>query len=1208
MIRNVFASCRTFGCRTFGWIAASLFLASSVWAEEPTQPAKIDFGRDIRPILSDNCFACHGPDEHDRKAGVRLDSAEGIADVIDQDDWKASLLIERIETDDPDMIMPPADFHKPLSPEQIKRLNQWVAEGAVYESHWAFTPPRRHELPSTKDTSETTARDRIDQWIDLELQSLGLSPADAADRRTLARRVSLDLTGLPPTLERVEAFVSDPAPDAYENYVEELLATPDYGEHMARFWLDLVRYGDTHGLHLDNYREMWPYRDWVIDAFNENMSFDEFITRQLAGDLLPETDAAESLTNKIASGFNRLNVTTNEGGSIYDEVFARNVIDRTDSFGTIFLGLTTGCSVCHDHKFDPITQKDYFALSAYFNSLDGRAMDGNKKDHAPVIRVPSEEQSAELSQIASDIADLDREMAGPLPEVDAAQLQWQQSLASTEESIHANLMPAEVTTKNQGKFKRNEDGTVEWDGTPPAKDVMQIVAPLPAGTWQMLQLHAITDKEHPRVGTASNKNAVLSEIKIETRPDDQSDWVKIPIRSATATRAQDSDIFTVDNAIDVKIDDTRGWAVGGHEATGDRTAWFVIPSTEVPASENESGQIRVSLHYESVHVAHMLRKVALSLHSSANQVPADQRIVLGESHLIGPLPIEKVGKGLNETFAGEDQNEFDPTQAITLDGNEHNWQPRTDIVSILANELPTLDDSPSVSVVHQLIHSPSDQSVELMLGTDEGSVLFLNGKEIAKQKIGKRKDNEFQPLSNQHTLPLKKGDNHLFIRHVNRSGPATLTFAINSPSVQFAEPLTERLASLPAPTENEASPSLDWRAARAFYREVVCDHPRWIALNDMRDGMRGMQDKINEQIPTTLVWKETATPRDAFILERGLYDSPGEKVERAVPGFLPEFPEGAPNDRLGLAQWLLLDEHPLTARVAVNRFWQQLFGHGLVKSSEDFGSQGHLPSHPELLDELALDFRDSGWNVKEMMKRLVMTETYRRDATATRQMLAVDPSNRYYARGPRFRLDAETIRDQMLAISGLLVAERGGPGVKPPQPAGLWAAVGYTDSNTANFVPDEGDKTVRRSVYTFWKRTSAPAVMSTFDAPSRESCTARRERTNTPMQALLLLNETQAMAAARAMADEITAAPTPDPSDWEAISRKRIQSAFQRVTLRPIETSELRSLERLLADLTEHYSVQLEEARQLVGAPDPELAAWTVVMNTLLNLDEVVCK
>ena len=647
----------------------------------------------------------------------------------------------------------------------------------------------------------------------------------------------------------------------------------------------------------------------------------------------------------------------------------------TGTVGAVFLGMSIGCAQCHDHKFDPITQKDYFALSAFFNSLDGRAMDGNNKAHPPVVRVPSPEQSAELKQIASDLAELKAEMAGPLPEVDAAQLQWQQTLAASEESFHANLMPVEVTTKNDGKFKQNEDGSVEWDGTPPAKDVMHIVSSLPAGIWRMLQLHAKTDEEHPRVGTASNQNAVLSEIKIETRPDDQSEWTEVPIRSAKATRSQASDEFAVTNAIDGKIDTKTGWAVGGHEATGDRTAWFGIQAIEA-----EAGQIRVSLHYESQHVSHMLRHVALSLHSSMNQLPEDQRIVLGDSHLTGPLKIENVG---------EDKNEFDPAQKVSYQDQEYEWEHRTDIVSVLSNELPTIEGSPSVSILHQVIRSPSDQSVQLMFGADEGSVLFLNGKEVAKQKPGNRKDDDIRPLSQRHKLSLKKGDNHLFVRHVNRSGPATLTYAIQLSTVEFSDTLKQRLAALSAPEESSDSETLDWQAAQAFYREIVCDHPSWIALNDMHDGMIAMRDKINGQVPTTLVWKETAKPRDAHILERGLYDSPGEKVERAVPGFLPEFPEDAPLDRLGLAQWLLREDHPLTARVAVNRLWQQLFGNGLVKSSEDFGSQGHLPSHPELLDELAIDFRESGWNVKEMMKRLVMTETYRRDATATSTMLTV---------------------------------------------------------------------------------------------------------------------------------------------------------------------------------------------------------------------------
>ncbi|MCC9643129.1 PSD1 and planctomycete cytochrome C domain-containing protein [Rhodopirellula sp. JC740] len=1198
---NVLAS-----CLLSGWFATSLLTPAPLSADELSADSSdtkstVNFGRDIRPILSDHCFACHGPDEHDRQAGVRLDSADGIADVIDTDDHEASLLIERIVTDDEDMIMPPTEYHKPLSETQVALLKRWIAEGAPYESHWAFSTPQRKPVPG----AEASDSDRIDQWILAGVKSLGLSPAGKADRRTLARRVSLDLTGLPPTLEQVEAFVKDSSPDAYENLVDELLATPDYGEHMARYWLDLVRYGDTHGLHLDNYREMWPYRDWVIEAFNQNMPFDEFITKQLAGDLLDEADEAQSLKNKIASGFNRLNVTTNEGGSIYDEVFARNVIDRTDSFGTIFLGLTTGCAVCHDHKFDPITQKDYYALSAYFNSLDGRAMDGNAKDHAPVIRVPSEEQSAELTQLASDLAELDRELAGPLPEVDAAQLEWQRSLSESEESLQVKLHPSEVSTTQGGKAKVNDDASVEWEGTPPAKDVMQIVSPLSDGPWKVLQLHAHTDKDHPRVGTATNQNAVLSEIKIETRPNSEAEWTCLKIRSARANVEQSGKEFAISNAIDGKIDATTGWAVAGHQQTGDRTAWFEIPDLKNHV-ESPDAQIRVSLHYESVHVAHMLRKVTLSLNSSMGQFPADQQIVLGEVHMVGPLPIQNAGDGLKNAFAGEDKNEFDASRVVTHSDREFQWQHHADVVAILPNTLPADDEQPSVTVLHQVVRSPSDQKVELMIGYDDGGVVHLNGKEVAKQNLGKQESDTFKPLAKRHSLDLKKGDNHLFIRHVNRQGPAKLTYAIKSPAMQFSDALKDRLAKVDVRDESEQA--LDWQSAQVFYREMVCDHPRWQALQDMRDGMIAMRDKVNGQIATTLVWKETSKPRDAFILQRGLYDSPGDKVERATPGFLPEFPEDAPNDRLGLAKWLLRDDHPLTSRVAVNRFWQQLFGQGLVKSSEDFGSQGHQPTHPELLDELAIDFRESGWNVKELMKRLVMTETYQRDATATQRMLAVDPNNQFFARGPRFRLDAETLRDQLLSVSGRLVTKRGGPSVKPPQPAGLWEAVGYTDSNTANFVADEGDKTLRRSVYTFWKRTSAPAVMSTFDAPSRESCTARRERTNTPMQALLLLNETQAMDAARAMAEQVISLPTPDPSDWEANSRERLRSVFQRVTLRPIETSELRALEALLTDLTEHYTVQLEEARALVGSPNPDWAAWTVVMNTLLNLDEVVCK
>lgn len=1015
-------------------------------AGESVDGGRVDFSRDIRPLLSDHCFACHGPDEDHRESGVRLDTAEGVAEVIDKDDWEASLLLERIGEEDPDMRMPPLSYHKPLSDEAQSLLRRWVQQGAEFHAHWSFIAPRRHDLPVADND---IASDPIDRWIHAELAEKSLTPRGPADRYTLARRVAFDLTGLPPRWSDVQRFANDTDPDAYEKYIDELLASPQYGEHMAHYWLDLVRYGDTHGLHLDNYREMWPYRDWVIEAFNENKPMDVFMTEQLAGDLVPEPD----LDQQIASGFNRLNVTTHEGGSIYEEVFARNVIDRTDAFGTIFMGLTTGCAVCHDHKFDPISQREFYSLSAYFNSLDGQALDGNAKDHPPVVRVTSEKQKQRLAELAAEMTSIDEQTAGLLPDVDAAQRAWEQSLRPDPKSRSAVLAPSSATPTSNTPTSIVDGTIVHVDGTIAAKETIEIECELPPGQWRMLQLMALTDDEHRRVGVSPNGNAVLSEIVLHTRPNADAQWQPLAIASALANRQQDDGGFAVSKAIDGSIDAASGWAAGGHESEGPRTAWFELGEM-LDVSESAPVALRIQLHYQSQFASHMFRDVQLSLYDDGNAR-------LGEAFAAGAVELP---------------------------------QPLKDALAVIAQGQSLADEM-----------------------ADEADV--------------------------------------------------------------------------------EAAAT----AVREFYRNVYCDAPQWLALKDMRRGLVKMQTDLQNEIATTLVWKETAEPREARVLLRGEYDAPGEVVSRGVPAFLPPLPSGETTDRLALAHWLTSDDHPLTARVAVNRFWQHLFGTGLVKTSEDFGGQGTPPSHPELLDMLAIDFRESGWDIKALMKRLVMTDAYQRDAKASEAMLAIDPENRLLARGPRFRLDAEMLRDQMLAVSRLLVDQQGGPSVKPPQPAGLWAAVGYTDSNTATFVADEGDKIYRRSVYTFWKRTSAPPVMTTFDAPSRESCTVRRERTNTPMQALLMLNEPQTIEACRHLARQMmdadaTQSPLP------------IQELFQRVVLRSPTDMEYESLSRLLTDLTQMYSDEPDQASKLVGSPDARLAAWTVLASTLLNLDEVVCK
>lgn len=1181
------------------WVLVG-FGGGSALADTPT-PDSPNFASQIRPLLSDHCFACHGPDEHDRQAGLRLDTADGIADVVDTEDWQQSLIVERLRTDDPDRIMPPPGHHKPLNDQAKSLLESWVASGAVFEDHWAFVPPRRH---ATEDNQRAA---RIDHWIDRAINQNGLEPNGPTDRMTLARRVAFDLTGLPPNWDQVQRLANAPSPDTeefnrtYEAYVDRLLDSPAYGEHMARYWLDLVRYGDTHGLHLDNYREMWPYRDWVIDAFNSNKPFDVFITEQLAGDLLPDP----SIEQQVASGFNRLNVTTSEGGSIYDEVFARNVMDRTDAFGSIFLGLTTGCAVCHDHKFDPITQEDYYSLSAYFNSLDGRALDGNKKDHPPSIKLPSDEQKTKLEEIKTELAYVDAQMKGPLEEVDAAQLAWQRSLnpnlsGQLRERVETPLVPTSAESKS-GTQATIRDGDVVLN-QPSDQDDIEIQLPIPPGQWRTITLTANTDEKNSRVGLSANGNAVLSEITFEyhDRADPEDVWKPLKIVAGYATVQQDDQGFAIEKSFDGIIDNDTGWAVAGHESKGPRTAQFELATPLEVATGNGQTKLRVRMSYQSRYAGHLLRSVHFQVTNVGVSRPLEPTVRLGDVHVAGPIKIKSTDAGYSNEYGGESKNEFDPTTTITSGDRQFRWQHRADVLPVVTNRLPVSRSHPSVALVHQSIEADSEHTIDLVIGNDDGHVVYLNGDKIGTQRGSAR----FKPLRKSYSIKLKKGANHLFVRMIRHRGQGRLAFAFHSPKVAIPDRLANRLSSLTDTPISERIPA-EIQSIRSFYRDSYCQSSQWLALKDMRNGLLTMRTDLEKQVPSTLVWKETATPRDAFILQRGQYDSPGEKVPRRTLGFLPPMDPSAPNDRLGLATWLTQPNHPLTARVAINRFWQQIFGAGLVKTSEDFGSQGTPPSHPELLDELAIEFRESGWDVKSFMKRLVMTRAYQRSSKTSPTILAADPNNRLLARGPRFRLDAEMLRDQMLALSGLLVDQRGGPSVKPPQPAGLWAAVGYTDSDTATFVADEGDRIYRRSVYTFWKRTSAPAVMTTFDAPSRESCTARRERTNTPLQALLLLNEPQTLESSQRLAEQALA--------WEmdaavVTNQVRVTRLFQRVVLRNPTLNEIETLVSLATDLSNYYSNHLDQAKALVGMSDAGLAAWTILSNTLLNLDEVVNK
>jgi mono/diheme cytochrome c family protein len=1032
---------------TLGIIAGAALPPSSAGAAPP--PA-VDFSRQIQPILAENCCACHGPDSAARKAKLRLDTkagafaplrSGGLAIVPGKS--AESVLIERVSSDDPTVRMPPPKTGKRLKPEQIALLRQWIDQGAAWSVHWAFVPPQKPALPKVADAARP--RSPIDYFIRARLEQEHLQPSPEADRATLLRRVTLDLTGLPPAPAEVDAFLADRSPEAYEKVVDRLLESPHYGEHLARFWLDAARYGDTHGLHLDNYREMWPFREWVIKAFNQNLPFDRFLTMQLAGDLLPEP----SLDDLVATGFNRCHVTTNEGGAIAEEFYVRNVVDEVETSGTVFLGLTVGCARCHDHKYDPIKQKDFYQLFAFFNSMDGSPLDGNAARYPPIVLVATPEQKAALARLDQQIAAVKAALTAA-----AAQVKYDDTADAKESERSAPAEYVWIDDDIPAGAKPSADGGVN-------------------GRWQF-----VSKPEHPVFsGTRSvmRKATGLSQQYFEGAP--------------------------------------KGLRVG----QGDKLFAYVYLDPANPPRE-------VMLQWNTGQWQHRA-------YWGENLIPWGKD-GSGERRQLGPLPAKGQWVRLEVEAAkvGLKPGAVINGWAFTQYGGTVYWD-KAGIVTRTPQQ-----DQPFDTLTAWV-------RTQRALG---GTGLPKEIQALVKLERDKRSDAQ------------KKQLQEYFIVHAYAKARATF-----------------------APHQAELT------------------------------RLEKEREQLDKQAPATLVFKETKEPKPAYVLKRGEYDQKGEQVERRTPGFLPPLPADAPRNRLGLARWLVAPENPLTARVTVNRLWQHCFGTGLVKTAEDFGTQGEPPSHPELLDWLAVQFREDGWDVKKMMKRLVMSATYRQSSRVTRDRLAKDPDNRLLSRGPRFRLDAEMLRDQALAVSGLLVEKVGGPSVKPPQPRGLWEAVGYTGSNTVKFVADTGpDKVYRRSLYTFWKRTAPPPQMSTFDAPSRESCTVRRERTNTPLQALLLLNGKQYVECARALAERALREGDPNPE-------ARLTWMFRRATARRPDMRELAELRAAYQDHLAVYSRDVEAAKALIAGgeskPDAslsptELAAWTMVANLILNLDEVITK
>jgi hypothetical protein len=1037
------------------------FAVSRLVAAVSTDRPAVDFNRDIQPILADNCYSCHGPDEKQRKAQLRLDTKEGAFRVKDgravivPGQSATSELYRRISTSDEDDHMPPAKSKRHLTAGQITSIRQWIDQGAPWASHWALSPPARPELSAVKDSA--WPRNPIDHFILARLESEGWTPSMAASRETLLRRVTLDLTGLPPTTAELTSFLGDNSSNAYEKVVDHLLASPRFGERMAFRWLEAARYADTSGYQSDGERFMWRWRDWVIDAFNQNKPFDEFTIEQIAGDLLPDS----TLAQKIATGFNRNHRGNGEGGIIAEEYAVEYVVDRVDTTATVWLGLTLGCARCHDHKFDPVTQKEFYQMFAFFNNVPEKGHAAKYGNSMPYIQAPTEAQQKQLAKLESELAAAESQWRSLEPKIATAQSLWEKTLTQS-----------------------------------------------PPFDWILTNsLHA----SFPLDGSVGNYAGESKAPKFVG-----GELVFSPGRLGQAAKFDGKSFI---NAGDV--------AAFGFYDKFSCGAW-IFPRDE------QGGAI-------------------LSRMVEAPQGEGYSLQLIG-----GKVQVHLTKRWLDDALRVETQARLEPNR----------WH----------HVMMTYDGSRGASGVTIYIDGKAAR-IEVLL--DELNQSFAT-KEPLRIGAGGGMENFFKGLID---------DVRIYSRALTPTEVGIMATA-DSISDIAARPALERSAS-------------QVQKLRACF---LADHaPTPIRqANHQLAVLRERRERLMESFPTTMVMEEMKSPRETFVLKRGEYDKPGEKVTADVPASLARWPAGAPKNRLGLARWLVTPENPLTARVAVNQYWQMLFGAGLVKTAEDFGTQGERPSHPELLDWLATEFIRSGWNIKAILKLMVMSATYQQSAKATPALLQHDPENRLLARGPRARLSAEMIRDQALAISGLLVEKIGGPSVKPYQPRGLWKEL----SSEADYVQDQGEKLYRRSLYTFWKRTIAPPTMSIFDATGRETCSVRQSRTSTPLQALTLLNEVTYVEAARALAQRMMIEGGAEPEE-------RLAFAFRRALARWPTAAELDVLRNDLRRQLEHYRQNTTAALELlkIGATtwdghldSGELAAYTAVASLILNLDETITK
>lgn len=997
---------------------AALFLATSALA----QP--LQFNRDIRPIFSDRCLACHGPDATAKGIRLRLDREDsakshlgGGRRAIVPGKPEESVILQRLQTPNKALRMPPAHTGAVVSPAEIATLEQWIRDGAVWQKHWSFISPEKASVPAGHNPIDFFVRQRLSK------QGLGQSPP--ADRRTLIRRASLDLTGLPPTQQEVAAFIDDQSPKAYEKVLDRLLASPSYGERMAIRWLDASRYADTNGYQTDADRIMWRWRDWVIDAFNGNMPFDRFAVEQIAGDLLPNA----TLSQQIATGFSRNHRGNSEGGIVPEEYLMEYAADRVETMSTVFLGLTVGCARCHNHKFDPITQKEYYQLFSYFNNIGEPGRYLKYGNSPPMIPAPTPNQGSKVRELRTAVDSAERAFKAMEPAIAAAQAKWEHTVTPdavwlSGEKLESNLLPVPVSLDGKKSFEAGDHAQFGF------QDRFSLTFRMKSSTGNGVVFHRMTNDE----STPSGYGLHLENGKLQ---------IQFAVR---------------------RLDDA------------------ILLQTKAPLAKDRWYHV-----------------------------------------------------------------------AVTYDGSRY-----ADGVKLY------LDGEPAeLEIQLDALNQDFRRPGTLVFGGGGGWHNFFQGEISA------------------------------FRSYSRMLQPADVAM------LSAAEPLGT-IARIPAAKRTAVH--------RQYLRQAFFELGGAADIKAARDRVAGSTaslETFERTVPTVMVMRERPQRADTFLALRGAYDKPGEKVERMVPAALHRLPEGATPDRLGLARWLVDRQNPLTARVAVNRLWQMAFGIGLVKTAEDFGSQGDWPSHPELLDWLAVDFMDNGWDMKRLWKTILSSETYQQSSAANSELRDKDPENRLLARGPRFRLPAEMVRDQALRVSGLMVNKQGGASVKPYQPAGLWS-----ENGGADYKPDTGESLYRRSIYTFWRRTSPPPFMATFDSALRESCTVREGRTNTPLQALHLMNDVQFLEAARALAQRTI-------REGGSDSDSRLEHAFQLVLARSPRPQEARSLRSMLAYALDRYRTQPKDAAALLSQGDSprdksidavEHAAWTTVASMILNLDAAVTK